>query len=302
MASRATVLLLALVQVLAAQTAQDTKIILGVLEDRPGTYDDPRDARRVRVAFEKPGRDWKAFPSDCPDQSCLKSLAPEYPQAVVWTISFDGKNLGRVTGRTPQQFDFYSTVGQQEITSPGRVPTIGKKSIEFAGIFDQPVYRPLVANSQPYFTDPDVWKLAPLSDDLAFASRRMFRKKFPKALNCTRRNQEAATATPWSYLDGDIKIRKTYSSARGWWLVQVRLEEYLCEGPPDDLFQDQWFVIDPQKSVRFLGAGMLLVDAGDYDNCGKSEVLFSLSQYNRGGYRLFYDDFTKQAAFEFSYH
>jgi hypothetical protein len=55
-------------------------------------------------------------------------------------------------------------------------------------------------------------------------------------------------------------------------------------------------------SARFLGAGMWLVDAGDYDNDGKSEVLFSIDQYNRGGYILFYDDFKKQAVFEFSYH
>ena len=43
------------------------------------------------------------------------------------------------------------------------------------------------------------------------------------------------------------------------------------------------------------------MDAGDYDNCGKSEVLFSIDQYNRGGYVFFYDDLKKQAVFEFSY-
>jgi hypothetical protein len=65
---------------------------------------------------------------------------------------------------------------------------------------------------------------------------------------------------------------------------------------------DQWFVIDPQRSARFLGEGMWLVDAGDYDNDGKSEVLFWINQDNRGGYKLFFDDFNKQAVFEFSYH
>ena len=47
---------------------------------------------------------------------------------------------------------------------------------------------------------------------------------------------------------------------------------------------------------------MHLVDAGDYDHDGKSEVLFTIEDYNRGGYRLLYDDFQKQALFEFSYH
>ena len=47
---------------------------------------------------------------------------------------------------------------------------------------------------------------------------------------------------------------------------------------------------------------MWLVDAGDYDNDGKSEVLFSIAGYDRGGYELFYDDFQKHASFEFGYH
>jgi len=41
---------------------------------------------------------------------------------------------------------------------------------------------------------------------------------------------------------------------------------------------------------------------GDYDGDGKSELVFSIDDYNRGGYRLFYDDFGQRAVFEFSYH
>jgi hypothetical protein len=44
------------------------------------------------------------------------------------------------------------------------------------------------------------------------------------------------------------------------------------------------------------------VDAGDFNNDGKSEILFSISRYDRGGYELFYDQFTKHVAFEFSFH
>jgi hypothetical protein len=47
---------------------------------------------------------------------------------------------------------------------------------------------------------------------------------------------------------------------------------------------------------------MWLVDAGDYDNDGKSELVFSIDRYNRGGYELFYDDFKKRTIFEFGYH
>lgn len=47
---------------------------------------------------------------------------------------------------------------------------------------------------------------------------------------------------------------------------------------------------------------MMLVDAGDYDNDGESELLFAITDYNRGGYKLFYDKFTKSVEFKFNYH
>jgi hypothetical protein len=61
-------------------------------------------------------------------------------------------------------------------------------------------------------------------------------------------------------------------------------------------------VITPEQQVRFLSSNMWLVDAGDYDNDGKSELVFSIDDYNRGGYKLFYDDFKQEAVFEFNYH
>jgi hypothetical protein len=47
---------------------------------------------------------------------------------------------------------------------------------------------------------------------------------------------------------------------------------------------------------------MWLVDAGDYGNHGNSEIVFSIDDYNHGGYKLFYDHFQKKAVFEFGYH
>ena len=47
---------------------------------------------------------------------------------------------------------------------------------------------------------------------------------------------------------------------------------------------------------------MWLVDAGDYDGDGKSELVFAINDYNRCGYRLFYEDFGPRAVFVFRYH
>jgi hypothetical protein len=65
---------------------------------------------------------------------------------------------------------------------------------------------------------------------------------------------------------------------------------------------DPWFAVDPSRSVVYLDSGIWLVDAGDYDNDGKSELVFSINRDNEGGYDLFYDDFKKRVVFEFNYH
>src|SRR5690348_5594558 len=122
--------------------SSESTIILGVLEDNPGYYAGQPNFFAVRAVFQKIAGSWKAFPSDCRDQSCLTTITSNYPQEVTWTVAFDGRNLGHVTSRTSDKFAFYSGVGQQEITSTAPVPTIGKRSPEYGGFLYRPVYRP----------------------------------------------------------------------------------------------------------------------------------------------------------------
>ena len=70
---------------------------------------------------------------------------------------------------------------------------------------------------------------------------------------------------------------------------------------PGEAFTSHWFVVTPQHEIRLLDSHMCLVDAGDYDGDGKSDLVFSIDDYNRGGYRPYYDDFRQRALFEFSY-
>lgn len=87
-----------------------------------------------------------------------------------------------------------------------------------------------------------------------------------------------------------MSVIKAYSSNRHWLIAEVLLSGEECDGRPDEAFTSQWFVITPEQQVRFLGSDMWLVDAGDYDHDGKSELVFSIDGDNRGGYKLFYDD------------
>jgi hypothetical protein len=294
------VLLILLVLISSAERGSAQDLALGVLEDVPGEYAGAPNSPGVRVVFHKNGSDWESFPNNCLDPTCLKTVSSKYPLQVTWTIAFDGRDLGQVTGRTPKEFQFYSHVGLQEVVSIGAIPTVGSRSAEYGGFTNAAVYRPLVAISQPNFKDPESWKPSKLPADVIKLLRQEFRKRFPRVYNCT--SPADAAAKPWLYKDENIRILKKYSSNRHWSVVQVRLEDYRCDGPPDDPFLDYWFALSPTNEITLLDNGMWLVDAGDYDHDGRSELVFSIDRYDQGGYELFYDDFKKHATFEFSYH
>jgi hypothetical protein len=284
----------------AVASGQAGSTFIGILEDNPGHYSGDPHYRDVRVVFRRDGTHWAAFPSHCPDQNCLKNIAAQFPHRVDWTVTFRGREIGHVLSQTPLAFDFYSTVGQQNIVSTATPPRIGTPSADFGGFTGDPVYRPLVAVSQSHHGDREAWEPTQLSTELASALREAFRKRFPNVTNCTRRNVEHGE--PWRYSDTNIRIRGAYTSSRHWLIVQLALTGDECDGPPEQPFSPQWFIVTPNQQIRFLDSGMWLVDAGDYGGDGKTELIFSIDADNRGGYKLFYDNFKQRAVFEFNYH
>ncbi|MGH9733161.1 MAG: hypothetical protein ACRD8A_01055 [Candidatus Acidiferrales bacterium] len=278
------------------------KIVVGVLEDVPGHYAGQSDFRAVRAIFEKVGNEWKPFPNDCRSVNCLATVTGSYPAHVTWTIAFNGRNVGRVETRVPKSFKFYSSIGLDNVVSTNSVPTIGKRSMEYGGFLSTPVYRPLVAVSQPNFLDPQEWKTTALPPEAAISLRYEFRKRFPKVSNC--KNPDEDSLRPWPYSDADIRFGKTYRSNDNEILSSVLLDSWRCDGPSDDgsAFDLQWYLVNPRGEIRFIGSGMRLLDAGDYDAEGRSELVFVVDGYDLGGYELFYDDFRKRAVFNFSYH
>jgi hypothetical protein len=300
MSIRAALLILALFFVPTHTMAQ--QIVIGVVEEVPGVYAGESNSYGVRVVFQKSAIGWKPFPSNCPDQQCLKTISSQFPAEIHWQVAFDGKSLGDVIAHTPREFAFYSHIGLQEITSKSPVPTIGKPSIEFSGFLDQPVHRFLVAISQPNFRDPDSWKPSSLSVELLALLRQQFHRQFPKLCRISKQGQTKLEPRP--YREEELQLIRAYASKTGWVVARLRLEDAVDCEDTDAGFQieDPWFTIDPARSSRYLDSGTWLVDAGDYDNQGHSELIFSIDRYDRGGYILYYDDFKKHVIFEFSYH
>jgi hypothetical protein len=276
-------------------------IFLGALEDVTTNTSPRRHFFGVRVLFQKQGDQGQALPNDCSNESCLKDSPSKYPAEMRWNVGFDGRPLGTVTGRTPKEFLLYAHVGLQDIPNTQRVPTIGKSSMQFGGFAEEALFRPLVANSKPFLQDPDAWKPLHPGKDLVTLVRGSFSRKYPKLCKQT---ADETDLEPLPYKNQGIQIVKAYVSNKRWRIAQVHLEGAIdCDDTEAGFaMDDPLFVITPDNIVRYLTSEVWLVDAGDWDNDGTSELLFSINRYNRGGYQLFYDHFQKQVSFEFSYH
>jgi hypothetical protein len=163
------------------------------------------------------------------------------------------------------------------------------------------LYRPLIANSKPYFKDPDRWKPFTLSRAATTALQQAFRNRFPTL--CRSSEADHSKLEPYPYRNEEVKLVKSYRSASGWVVVRLHLDAIDCSDvEAGDDIDDPWFVMDTEKSIKYLDSGIWLIDAGDYDNDGKSELVFSINRENEGGYEIYYDDFRKHATFKFNYH
>jgi len=288
-------LVLSGVAITSAASAQTAMI--GVLEERPPATTAEKLLPVVRAVFYRQGAAWKAF-----DSTSLKPAG--FPAETRWTIGYDGKALGEVVGQTPKAWAFYSDIGQQSITA-AKAPFVGKRSMAFAGDAGVAVYRPLVATSTASVADPEGWKRGQLAEDVAARLRKSFHAKNGKALHCASLEAKAA---PLNYADGDLVIDRVYVSKLKWSVASIALpaDRYGCDGPLDDgagsPYIARTYAISPEGVASEIGTGLQLVDAGDYDGEGHSELVFQLSGANRGGYLLASDGFKASATFAFSYH
>jgi hypothetical protein len=266
--------------VLSFSNNNSSNVIVGIMEDDRlelvNWKEGPSKNRVIRPLFEKKGNEWV--------------LVTQLSHEIQWMIAFDGKNLGAIKS--------------------GQIATIGKPSNEFAGWLNTAVNRPLVLVSKNNFSDPDLWKPFQPSGDQTKFFRSAFRAEYSKVTNCD--EDEKPLPSPWKYEDSAIRFAQSYHSKNGDSLVGMFLEGGRC-GINEDPFVQQLFLFKPDKSTlhillksrhpeNFGNLLLSLVDAGDYDADGKSELIFFLSGYNEDGYALFYDSFRKSIHWTWSYH
>lgn len=275
-----------------APTAND-RLYVGFLDDareemanwKPGVS----ETRVIRPAFERTQLGWKQ----------IESLPPQ----MKWTIAFDGRNFGQVESQADSNGGF--TLVQKIVTPFSAVPSVGLPSDQFAGLMAAgpgKARRPLIVVSKPYFHDPDGWKRVKLPEDTGRLVRQAFRRDFPHVDRC---KHEEIAERDWKFPDSALSLAVVYASNKQSFLIQSHLSAGDCGyvDDADDPLASPWFFVSPEGTVRRIGGFMTLVDAGDYDNDGKSEVVFFLSQgENTDGFVLFDSRLDKQATLVWHYH
>jgi len=291
-------ILILLTLLVCTSALADQPLIIGILEEPSCKQDSPRS---IRPLFVKKGDEWVALDKK-------SKAAPYKMDRLTWTLAFDGKNLGQIVSADPKA-DIkpewtYSRDYLHAVTAGQTLPNIKNKSGRFSGWCGQaPTYFPVVTVSMPYFSDPEKWKRSePYIGDrqaLFFA----FEKSFKKL--CMIKSKATTPYQSGPYRLNDLHVHNSYKSVQGQSLVSLNIGEgyYECDevdSPDHGDDTHRWFYVG--ESIRYLGYGLTLVDAGDYDNDGKSEALFWYNAYNRNGYVLLYDGFRKRSEFIWSYH
>jgi hypothetical protein len=273
--------------------------LIGIFESTSSGRGDNQGQPGVRVLFHQSGREWRSYNATCQDEACLKNAVHAYPPVTTWTLIRQGRPVAKVAATTPAAYLFYSEIGVQAITDPAAVLNLEPRPTSNRP--DPP--HTILATTLTTLTDPDNWQPAsPFPLDVTHVQH-AFHKLYPHPKNCT----QTTSNSPSNYHDSTITDQQiapgdSYVSNKNWRILQVTLNGYHCDGPPDDAWVDHWFAISPMGEVHHLGRLMHLAGIADFAHEGHSELLFQVQGGNDSGYKLFYDSFTHQALARVTYH
>jgi hypothetical protein len=293
----------------AAAEAKDEPVLVGVLEHGFGwsaQWTRGEEYKDVRLAFKRTPAGWEPFPHEARDGDALRALVNGYPAVVTFTIGFDGRPLGTVTARRPDEYKSYGQVGLLPISSE-RVPSVGAPSGKspFIRMGAEATFRPLVASSSKAVSDPDGWKRAPTPKIVRAGAVAALRAQLPTVETCDKADRVLPRR---AYADDEVTTVESFTAKSGAWLVSLVIapkRDSFCEYGDEDVADPlvHTFGVEPTGKVAFIGTALRLVDAGDYDGDGHSEVIFWRSEGdNNQGYVLVSDGFRSRTAFEWNYH
>jgi hypothetical protein len=267
--------------------------VVGVLENPQCKPDTPR---LLRVLFEKGASGW--VPLGAPNATLVQ--LPRH-----WTVALHGRRLGTVTTTDPgwQSKDAWTYSRDRLLAVSGQeVPTVPNPGKDFGGWCDSPASRPLVVVSMPSFADPARWKRSQPPAALRERVFPEFKSRVGRLSSCP---ANAEKPVDLDYSVRSLQLLTGYEDRQRRRLVAVSMDQKLntCDGPTEAAWVPNWYLVtEGGKRVSFIGDGLSLVDAGDYDEDGHSELVFWYSGYNLDGYVLYADEFRKRAEYLWNYH
>ncbi len=267
------------------------EVVLGVLEEVSVAG---KNSAAARLLFAKEKDRWIALEDS--------RLCARYElTGKEWVMACNGRNVGAVHLKDIPlaESEFYAWSYKRDkiysVDTADTVPKIKAESGRFTRKGTVFECRPLLLVSKPFINDPDKWR--PFLPGPEYRSRlhqplKLVIGRF-KALRC-RENE----MVPFRFKSEDIVIGRSYKSSKGPMLISAGLDpkKTNCGGQAQPEWSSNWFLI-AGSSVDHMGRGMELVECGDFDNDGRSELLFWQSGYNQGGYVLVYDGFERKAEY-----
>lgn len=233
-------LLLASVSLRAAAEWSEDKVLVGVYFPK---------SLELEVLFEKrDGGDWCGlFRHYQEGVDELKAAVP-----LKTAVTYDGRVLGVGEMRDNVGFNL------EDVSNEEAIRSIAKRGRAL----------PLVATSRfAKFSDPDRWKPA---GKVAQAEEDALERYVYDSLTCIEKNERKRDA-------GRAEIRKAYRNKSGELLLRYAGTHTMCapDGMAADLIEQPWIYFPKGAAPRQISWERELVDAGDYDGDGKSELLFA---------------------------
>lgn len=260
----------------------------------------------VRVAFAKDRDGWRAFPDSSYAHEANEGprTSVPRPRAARWNVCLDGRRRDRVSTQAAGDLGAVAIADVHTLAPGERTPLFGKKTTAFSGWMDTPVRRPLILVSSDACTDPDKWKPQPFPAAQLDRVLTAFRAAVRGISGCDAEGRGAGT---YDFPPSEVIVGPSHASRTGDRLVTLtvrRIKEVLgsCDGPLGEAWSPHTFAVLADGTVRHLGSSLLLLDSGDYDGDGRSELVFHFGRYDYDGYTMLSNRFEASVTFGWIYH
>ena len=236
----------------------------------------------IRACFEYSNSEWsilkitntKNIPHD-------KKLYESLNETMNWYVLFDGKTINKIfSNKDPQDNSKGLLIVNDD---ENQVPEYdGNGFNDWSGPH---MYRPVVVSTKSVGSDPEKWKPARPSAKVLNKAIGHIKDYYDVFPTCNPKNKDKRPEK------SDFQLIKAYKNIKGDYLLGVQFSgPYYCDIAPNEVRLSSHWYSYKNNTVHFLGTHLVPMDAGDYDQDGKSEWVFKLEDYNEDGIVLLDDD------------